>query len=301
MMMTWTPQPTPEEQAFEAIKTAIDCVPSDQKLLINSGEFYGFNPRTANLELVAKFFTKYPELADRCFLSVKGGTKPTRLEPDSSPENLRRSLDVILKTLDGKKTLDLFQCARVDPKVSVEETYTTLKQLQSEGLFSHLGMSEVTAEMVKTANSIVPIAAVEIQVSPWFYEESTKKVIETAKALGIPVIAYSPLGRGFLTGKVTRDDLPEGDFRRNLGMFQDATAARKENIVDALTAIARKKGISNAQLAIAWVSSLGPHIVPLPGSSNPVRVKENFAAGNIKFTASELAEVHDAVEKQKAQ
>jgi len=135
MMMTWTPNPTPAEQAFEAFKTAIDLVPQGQKLFINSGEFYGHNPRTANLELIARFFTKYPELADRCFLSVKGGVKPTELAPDSSPENLRRSVDAILKALDGKKKMDLFECARVDSKVSIEDTITTLKGLVAEGKF----------------------------------------------------------------------------------------------------------------------------------------------------------------------
>ncbi|KAG8907151.1 hypothetical protein FRB99_005259 [Tulasnella sp. 403] len=295
MMMTWTPTPTPDEQAFEALRTAISLVPADHKLLINSGEFYGINPRTANLELVARFFTKHPELAERCFLSVKGGTSAQDLEPDASPENIRRSVDTILKALDGKKKLDLFQCARIDPKVPVEDTMTTLLQLQSEGKFDHIGISEVSEATLKRAASVAGIAAVEIEVSPWAYEEETRKVIETAQELDIAVVAYAPLGRGFLTGQLKKEDLPEGDFRRNLAKFQETAAAHNHKLVEALGNIAQKKGVSNAQLCIAWVSTLGANVIPLPGSSKPSRVKENFAAGNIKFTEEELTELNQVI------
>jgi len=297
MMMTWTPNPTPDEQAFETIKTAIDYVPAGQKLFINSGEFYGFKPRTANLELLARFFAKYPELADRTFLSVKGGVEADSLEPNSSPENLRRSVDAVLAALDGKKRLDLFQCARVDKRVSIEDTINTLKVLQEEGKFDHIGISEVSAETVKRANAVQGIAAVEIEVSPWSYEEETKKVIAITQALDIPVIAYSPLGRGFLTGKLKRDDLPEGDFRRNLSKFQKEAEAHNQKIVDALEAIATKKHISTAQLSLAWVSSLGSNIVPLPGSSKASRVKENLDSAKVILTEEELKEINDALEK----
>jgi len=295
MMMTWTPNPTPDEQAFEAIKTAIELTPKDQKLLINSGEFYGNNPRTANLELISRFFTAHPELADRVFLSVKGGTKADVLEPDSSPENLRRSVDAILKALNGKKKLDLFECARVDRKVPIEKTMETLKGLVAEGKFDHIGISEVSAETLKKANDVVGIAAVEIEVSPWSYEEETKKVIATAGDLDIPVVAYAPLGRGFLTGKLKREDLPEGDFRRHLARFQEESQKHNQKIVDALTAIAEKKGVTTAQLSIAWVSSLGPNVVPLPGSSKASRVKENLDAGKIRFTEEELKEINEVL------
>jgi len=293
MMMTWTSNPTPDEEAFEAIKTAIDQVPQGQRLFINSGEFYGNSPRTANLELVARFFTKYPELADRTFLSVKGGTGAEDLEPDASPKNLRRSVDAILKALDGKKKVDLFECARVDSKVPIEESIKTLKGFIKEGKFDHIGISEVSADSVKKAAAVHEIAAVEIEVSPWSYEDETKKVIATCKSLGIPVIAYSPLGRGFLTGKLKKEDLPEGDFRRHLDRFQDEAVIYNQKIVDALTRIAEKKGVSTAQISLAWVSSLG--VIPIPGSSKPSRVKENFAAANIELTNEELKEINDTL------
>jgi len=297
MMMTWTPNVTPDEQAFEAIKTATDLVPAGQKLFLNSGEFYGLNPRTANLELLARFFTKYPELQDRTFLSVKGGTGADDLKTDASPENLCRSVDAINKALDGKKRLDLFQCARVDPKVPIEQIIERLKVLVEEGKVDHIGVSEVSAETLKRACKVHGIAAVEIEVSPWAYEEETKKVIATAADLDIPVIGYSPLGRGFLTGKVKREDLPEGDFRRHLARFQEDARIQNQKIVDALSVIAQKKGVSNAQLSLAWVSSLGPHVVPMPGSSKASRVKENSDAGKIRFNEEELQEIHNMLAK----
>ncbi|KAG8943536.1 hypothetical protein FRC04_002824 [Tulasnella sp. 424] len=298
MMLTWTPTPVPDEQAFEAIKAAIDHVPKDRKLLINSGEFYGAPIRfTANLELLARFFTKYPEFADRTFLSVKGGTAADAIHiVDSSPANLRRSVDAVLKALDGKKRLDMFECARVDPKIPVETVMESLKALQAEGKFDHIGISEVSAETLKKACAVVGIAAVEIEVSAWSYEPETRKVIATAADLKIPVIAYSPLGRGFLTGQVTKENLPEDDTRRAFARFQNEAMAANQKIVDALGAIAQKKGISNAELSIAFVSNLGPHVVPLPGSSKAHRVKQNLDAGNIKLTQEEMKSIKDVLE-----
>ncbi|KAG8996475.1 hypothetical protein FRB94_008271 [Tulasnella sp. JGI-2019a] len=301
MMMTWTPNPTPDEQAFETIKTAIDLVPADKKLFINSGEFYGVSPRTANLHLISRFFTKYPELADRTFLSVKGGTEAESLTPNGSPENIRRSVDAVLAALDGKKKLDLFQCARVDEKVGIESMMKSLKGLVEEGKFNHIGVSEVSAATLRKANAIHKVTAVEIEVSPWAYEDETKKVITTAKELGVTVIAYSPLGRGFLTGKLNPKDLPDGDFRKSLDKFQDEAAKHNQKIVDALTAIAEKKNSTSAQLSLAWVASLGNNVVPIPGSSKASRVKENLGAAKLVLTDGDLKEITAALEENTVQ
>ncbi|KAG8929812.1 hypothetical protein FRC01_003735 [Tulasnella sp. 417] len=270
MMLTWTATPVPDEQAFEAIKAAIDHIPKDRKLLLNSGEFYG-GPKhfTANLELLSRFF--------------------------ANPANLRRSVDAVLKALDGKKRLDLFECARIDPKIPVETIMESLKALQAEGKFDHIGISEVSAETLKKASSVAEIAAVEIEVSPWSYEEETRKVIATAADLNIPVIAYAPLGRGFLTGQITKETLPESDLRRGLARFQDAAMEANQKIVDSLGVIAQNKGISNAELSIAFVSNLGPHVVPLPGSSKAHRVRQNLDAGNIKLTEKEMKSITDVL------
>lgn len=291
MMATWKPTPVPDEQVFEAMKAAIEEAGPNAKMFFNSGEFYGTNPRTANLSLVNRFFTKYPEYADRAFLSVKGAVSLEKPGPDSSEASLRRSVDTINEHLGSAKRMDLFECARVDPNIPIEDTIVILAQLIKEGKFDHIGMSECSAATLRRAHKVHPIAAVEIEVSLWSYEEETKKVIAAAEELGIAVIAYSPLGHGILTGKVGLDNLEKDDHRRHFDRFQEENLKHNQKILDAITAIAQRKGISNAQLSIAWVSSRGPHVIPLPGSSNVVRTKENLEAANVELSAEDLEEI----------
>ncbi|KAG0705892.1 NADP-dependent oxidoreductase domain-containing protein [Suillus ampliporus] len=297
MMMTWTPEPVPDEQCFEAIKAGVDALPPGAKMFINGGEFYGQNFSTTNLEMIARFFEKYPDYADKTFLSVKGGVKPGPVPgPDGSPANLRRSVELINEKLRGTKRLDLFESARVDPKVSLEESIRALVELKKEGKLDHIGMSECSADSLRRGNAVHPIAAVEIEVSPWAYEEEAKKVIATAEELGVAVIAYSPLGRGFLTGQIKRlEDIPEGDIRRTLPRFQEDNFKSNFAIVDALTAIAKRKNVTSAQLSIAWVASLGKHVIPLPGSSHAKRTLENSAGGDVELSAEDLAEINSVI------
>ncbi|KAG8986289.1 hypothetical protein FRB90_004104 [Tulasnella sp. 427] len=297
MMLTWIKPQLTDEQAFASIKAAIDLVPKDEKLFLNSAEFYGGPSHfTANLELLARFFTKYPELTDRVFLSVKGGTAAdTIFVVDASPQNLRRSVDAINAALGGTKKVDLFECARVDPKIPVEEVMRSLKELIAEGKFDHIGVSEISAATLKKAAAVAEIAAIEIEVSPWSYEEETERVIATAAELKIPIIAYSPLGRGFLTGQISQKTLAQDDPRRRLARFKEDAMTHNQKIIDALTVIAQAKGVTVAQLSLAWVCNLGPHIVPIPGSSKVHRVQENFAAGEIKLTEEEVKSIKDAI------
>lgn len=297
MMMTWTPEPVADEQCFEAIKAGVDALPPGTKMFLNGGEFYGHNLATTNLEMIARFFEKYPEYVDKTFLSIKGGLKPGSVPvPDGSPANLRRSVELINEKLRGTKRLDLFQSARVDPNVSLEESIRTLVELKNEGKLDHIGMSECNADTLRRGNAVHPIAAVEIEVSPWEYGEEAKKVIATAEELGIAVIAYSPLGRGFLTGQIKRpEDIPEGDFRRALPRFQEDNFKHNFAIVDALTAIARSKNVTSAQLSIAWVASLGRHVIPLPGSSHAKRTRENCAGGDIELSTEDITEINSVI------
>ncbi|KAI0328559.1 aldo/keto reductase [Cubamyces sp. BRFM 1775] len=300
MMMTWRDpnHPLPDEEAFEAIKAGVDAMPPGVKMFLNSGEFYGPNQSTANLELLARFYEKYPEYAERTFLSVKGGTKAGALIPDASPENLRRSVDAINAALRGTKRMDLFECARVAKNASVEDAIKTLVELKNEGKFDHIGMSECSAASLRRGNAVHPIAAVEIEVSLWSYEEETKKVIATAQELGIAVAAYSPLGRGFLTGTIkSPQELPEGDMRRHFSRFQEENFKHNMAIVDSVKAIAAKKNVTPAQLSIAWVASRGPHVIPLPGSSSKKRNLENIAASEIELTEADLAEIDEILAK----
>ncbi|KAG9044573.1 hypothetical protein FS837_007919 [Tulasnella sp. UAMH 9824] len=297
LMLTWSRPTVSDEQAFAAIKAAIDLVPEGEKLFLNSAELYGPHDHpTANLELVARFFDTYPECVEKVFLSVKGGLGANSIAVvDSSEQNLRRSVDAINQALGGKKRMDLFECARVDQKVPVEQAMRTLKTLIAEGKFDHIGVSEISAATLKRAASVAEIAAIEIEVSPWSYEDETKKVIATAADLNIPIIAYSPLGRGFLTGQVNNENLAQNDNRRRLARFTQEAMAHNQKIVDALATAAQNKGITTAQFSLAWVSNLGPHIVPIPGSSKVQHIQENFAACKIKLTEEEVNSIKDVV------
>ncbi|KAG6379391.1 NADP-dependent oxidoreductase domain-containing protein [Boletus reticuloceps] len=306
----WTPDPVPDEQCFEAIKSGIDALPPGAKMFLNGGEFYGHNMATTNLEMIARFLEKYPEYVDRTFLSIKA------MLIVSSPENLTRSVNLVNEKLRGTKRLDLYQCARVDPNTPVEVSIAALAKLKSEGKLDHIGMSECGAETLRRGHKVHPISVVEIEVSPFSYEPQTRDgvlgcfalpcdyshtivlVIAAAKELGVAVAAYSPLGRGFLTGQIKRpEDIPEGDIRRHLPRFQDDNLRHNFAIVDTLTELAKKKDITPGQLSIAWVGSLGPHVIPLPGSSHAKRTLENCAGGDVVFTETELQEINDVIEK----
>ncbi|KAL5524939.1 hypothetical protein ACEPAF_8808 [Sanghuangporus sanghuang] len=294
MYMTWIPTPVSDEEAFEAIKTSLDSVPPGTKMVLNSGEFYGSNPCEANLELLARFFEKYPNYAEKAFLSVKGGIDMERRAPDSSPENLKRSVDNILAKLRGTKKLDLFECARVDKNYPIEDTIKALSGFVAEGKFDYIGLSESKASTVRRANAVHPIAGVEIEVSPWSYDGPVKEVISTCEELGIIVFAYSPLGRGFLSGKYkSTQDLEDGDMRKHLVRFEQDNFKHNAGIIEGVQAIAKQKGVTPAQLCIAWVSALGPHVVPIPGSSRKQRTEENCGAADMELSSTDV----DAVKK----
>ncbi|KAJ7150916.1 aldo/keto reductase [Mycena crocata] len=300
MMMTWIPTPVPDEQCFAAIKAGIDALPTGTKAFLNSGEFYGKNMGTANLEMLSRFYAKYPEYADTTFLSVKGAfnTAADAYGPDCSPEFIRKSVDNIQKALGPIKKMDLFEPGRIDRRVPVEDMMQTLSALVKEGKFSHIGLSECNADTLRKAHAVHPVAAVEIEISPFSYEENQKRVIDTAAELGISVCAYSPLGRGFLTGKIkSQADLEEGDIRFRFSRFKEENMKHNLTIVDALDALAKRKGITVAQLCIAWVAALGPSVIPMPGSSKATRTLENLAGGDIKLSAAEMAEINELIAK----
>ncbi|KAJ7222581.1 aldo/keto reductase [Mycena pura] len=296
MMMTWVPTPAPDEQCFEAIKAGIDALPPGSKMFLNSGEFYAMDRSTGNLEMLSRFFAKYPEYADKTFLSVKGAIK--NLAPDNSPESIRASVENIQRALGPIKKIDLFQPARIDRKVPIEQTMQTMVALIGEGKFSHIGLSECNATTLRKAHAVHPVTAAEIEISPFEYGENQKNVIATAEELGISVLAYSPLGRGFLSGKIkSASDLQEGDIRFRFSRFKDENMQYNLVIVNELEALAKTKDITVAQLCIAWVAALGPSVIPLPGSSKATRTLENLEAGDIVLDAEELKKMNEIIEK----
>ncbi|KAF8510883.1 aldo/keto reductase [Hysterangium stoloniferum] len=295
MMMTWTPNPISDEQAFESIIKGVEAA-GGAKVLLNSAEFYGHNFGPANLELLARFYKKHPEYVDKTVLCVKGAVTSEGCR--SSLEVLRASIDNINAKLEGTKRVDIFESARVDPTRPIEEAIKNMKILIDEGKFGHIGLSECSAETLRRANAVHPIASVEIEVSPWSYEDETRKVIATSTELKVAVLAYSPLGKGFLTGQINKpEDISPGDMRLHFDRFKPENFEHNLKLVVALKSIAEKRGVTPAQLCLAWVRSLSPQIIPIPGSSKATRTLENMAACDLSLTKQELAEIDEILSK----
>ncbi|KAF8713767.1 Aldo kereductase, partial [Rhizoctonia solani] len=311
MSMSWVANPPPEEQCFESIIAGINAAPAGVKVFLNAGEFYGKWPNvTANLELLNRFFTKYPEYAERTFLSGAAVISEHGFSQDCSPAGLERSITNTIQKLGPNKKIDLFEPARLDPNVSIEETMAELNKHVELGNIGAIGLSECSAATLERASKVGKIAAVEIEVSLWSYEEETRKVISKAADIGAVVAAYSPLGQGALTGKLNLADLGKDDHRSHYPKFQEEVInsawvralllmtffnlqSFKKNVklVDALKALAEKKGVTTAQLSLAWVSSLGQHVVPIPGSTRAARTVENASAASIELSKEELEEI----------
>jgi len=281
MGLTWRPTVTPEEQGFRAMKTALEHGAN----FWNGGEFYG-SPELNSLQYLNSYFVAYPEDADKVVLSIKGGLNEAYIV-DGSEANVRRSVDNCLRILDGKKFLDIFECARVDPKTPIETTIAILAEYVKEGKIGGIGLSEVKAETIRRAHKVHPIASVEVELSLWSTDVLTNGVATTCAELGIPLVAYSPLGRGILTGQIKKpDDIPEGDFRRQMPRFSPENFPKNLELVAELEKLAARKGATPAQIALAWVRSQGersgfPTIISIPGATTAARVEENMTVVSI--------------------
>lgn len=249
-------------------------------ILWNGGEFYGTKDYNS-MHLLAKYFTKYPEHAKNVVLSIKGSFTEQGT-PDGTREGVRRSVDNVIRILDGKKSLDIFECARVDPKTPIETTIAALAEYVQDGKLKGISLSEVKAETIRRAHKVHPITCVEVEFSLWATDILENDIATTCGELGIPIVAYSPLGRGFLTGEVkSLDDIPQDDMRRRFPRFQPDVFGKNLEMVEELEKLAKKKGCSPAQLALAWVKQLSgkpglPEIIPIPGATTAKRVAENL-------------------------
>ncbi|ODV97666.1 hypothetical protein PACTADRAFT_37371 [Pachysolen tannophilus NRRL Y-2460] len=270
--LTWTGAPPPREQSFETLLTAVN----NGVDLIDSGEFYGIDPIEANLILLQDFFAKYPELRQKVKLCIKGAFNIKTMQPDSSKEAISASINNILKYIDF---IDIFECARIDVNVPIEETISYIKEFIDAGKVGGIALSESKAETIKRAHKVHPLSAVELEFSLWAREIIQTDVYKTCYSLGIPILAYSPLGKGFLTGSLKNlNDIPETDIRKivHLDRFVDEEAFNNNlKIVHFLEPIAAAKKISLSQLALAWIEKF-PGIIPIPGTSKPSRVLENL-------------------------
>jgi len=210
------------------------------------------------------------------------------------PEYVKAACDASLKRL-GVDYIDLYYQHRVDRNTPIEETWGAMKELVDAGKVRHLGISEASAATIRKAHSVHTITAVQTEWSLWTRDVEANDVLTTVRELGIGFVPYSPLGRGFLTGAITSlDDLAADDRRRTYPRFQGENFAANFAIVDAVKALADTKGVTPAQLALAWVLAQGDDIVPIPGTRKVSRLEENLAALDIALSDTEIAALNSA-------
>jgi aryl-alcohol dehydrogenase-like predicted oxidoreductase len=217
--------------------------------------------------------------ADGAFLGING-----------RPEYVRECCDASLKRL-RIETIDLYYQHRVDLNVPIEETVGAMKELVNQGKVRYLGLSEAAPATIRRAHRTHPISALQTEYSLWS-REPEDEILPTLRELGIGFVPYSPLGRGFLSGAIKRpEDLPETDRRRFFPRFQGENFAKNIELVSGVQAMAAARGVSPAQLALSWVLSQGPDVVPIPGTKRRSFLEENAASADIALTAAELAQI----------
>ncbi|MDQ0061708.1 aryl-alcohol dehydrogenase-like predicted oxidoreductase [Paenibacillus harenae] len=210
--------------------------------------------------------------------------------PKGDPAYIKKSVDASLYSL-GIDYIDLYYQHRVDPNTPIEETVGTLADLVQQGKIRYIGLSEAPADIVRRAHSVHPITAVQTEYSLWS-REVEDEVLPVLKELGIGLVPYSPLGRGFLTGQIKKfEDLPEDDYRRLFPRFQGDNFLKNVEVVSLIEKLAAQKGCTPAQLGLAWLLSQGEQIVPIPGTKQLDRVQENLGALRVALTTDDLAEI----------
>jgi len=261
--------------------------------LLDTADMYG---PFINEELVGRAVR---DRRDRVTIATKFGivrdpSQPGQRGVNGRPEYVRSSCEASLRRL-GVETIDLYYQHRRDKSLPIEETIGAMAQLVHEGKVRYLGLSEVSGETLRRAHATHPITAVQSEWSLWTrnWERTT---FAACRALGVGIVPYSPLGRGFLTGAVTADTtFPEGDYRHTTPRFVGDNRAANLGIVDVVRALAAAKGCTTAQVALAWVLSRGDDVVPIPGTTKAARLEENCGAAFVGLSASDLAQLADAV------
>lgn len=213
---------------------------------------------------------------------------------NSNPQHIRDVVEASLKRLKTD-TIDLLYQHRVDPSVPIEDVAATVKQLIQEGKVKHFGLSEAGVQTIRRAHAVQPVCALQSEYSLW-WREPEEEIIPVLEELGIGFVPFSPLGKGFLTGKIDEaTSFDSSDFRNTVPRF--SAQARKANriLVEAVTFIAQKKGATPAQIALAWILAQKPWYVPIPGTTKLARLKENLSAAALKLTQAELSEIENSI------
>jgi aryl-alcohol dehydrogenase-like predicted oxidoreductase len=247
-----------------------------------------------NEELLGKAFR---DRFDEVVIATKFGiqrdpSSPTGRSINGRPEYVREACDGSLKRL-GVECIDLYYQHRVDPTVPIEETVGAMAELVRLGKVLYLGLSEAGPETIRRAHAVYPISALQTEYSLWS-RDPEDEILATVRELGIGFVAYSPLGRGFLTGQIKSfDDLEADDYRRHSPRFQRENFAKNLELVARVTEMAREKGVTPGQLALDWVLAQGEDIVPIPGTKRRSYLEENAAASEIELTPDDLARIDE--------
>jgi len=279
--------PTDDAESIATIHRAIDLGVT----FLDTADMYG--PFT-NERLVGRAIAK---CRDRVFVATKFGNmrgeKGEFLGINGTPAYVRQACDASLTRL-GVEAIDLYYQHRVDPNVPIEDTVGAMAQLVTAGKVRHLGLSEAAPQTIRRAAKVYPIAALQTEYSLWS-RDPEDELLPVCRELGITFVAYSPLGRGFLTGRFKRlADIPDGDYRRNNPRFQGENFEKNLALVAEIERFAREKRCTPAQLALAWLLAQGENIVPIPGSKHRSRLEENAAAIHVTLAREELKEI-DAI------
>src|SRR5712671_3945453 len=287
MSAYYTGASTDDAEAIRTIRRALDLGIT----FIDTAEVYG---PYRNEELVGRAIAGRRDqvvLATKFGLvSHRNGDKPAR---DSSAENIGIAVDGSLRRL-GTDHIDLYYQHRVDPATPIEDTLEALRQLIDAGKIRHYGLSEAAPETVRRAHAVHPVTALQSEYSLWT-RDPEEQILPLMRELGIGFVAYSPLGRGFLTGQFQRfEDLPADDYRRNTPRFQGENFQKNLDLVRRVEEIAKEKGCKPSQLALAWVLAQGKDIVPIPGTKRRKYLEENVAALEVKLTAGDLRRIEAA-------
>lgn len=219
----------------------------------------------------------------------------------SQPQHIRRAVEGSLRRL-GIETIDLLYQHRVDPHVPIEEVAGTVKALIGEGKVKHFGMSEPGVQTLRRAHAVQPVAALQNEYSLWWRAPETNGILQACDDLGIGFVPYSPLGKGFLTGAMSKDTkLPENDFRSSVPRFSREAMEKNQAFVDLLRRVAGEKGATPAQIALAWLLAQRPYIVPIPGTTKLQRLEENIGAADVELTRDDLRRIEEAASHIEAQ
>ena len=260
---------------------------------LDTSDMYG--PHT-NEELLGRFLAGH---RDEVVLATKFGIQldpddPAKRRVNGRPEYVREAIEGSLRRL-GTDHVDLYYQHRVDPDTPIEETVGAMAELVSEGKVRYLGLSEAGPETLRRACAVHPISALQTEYSLWS-RDPEEEILPTCRELGIGFVPYSPLGRGFLTGAIkSPEDLDEDDYRRFSPRFQGENFQKNLDLVAEVEALAQRKGVTPAQLALAWVLAQGDDLAPIPGTKKVHRLEENAGAIDVTLSADELAEIGAAL------